>query len=152
MLDKDCYVYEHDYSGGYITKFWPVSSTSQCKAYCDSWVGCDIFEFSTLESNCYLKSWSTLSQRNNDISNIISGPSTCTTYEGKFKPFVGFKRHFLTFTCFHQITNILPPTKKKFTMFFCIQKNQFTGNGIVDKKYLTLKIFPDLKRKLFNIN
>ena len=83
MLDKDCYVYENDYSGNYITKFWPVSSTSQCKAYCDSWVGCDIFEFSTLESNCYLKSWSSLAQRS-DLSNIISGQPTCATYEGKF--------------------------------------------------------------------
>jgi hypothetical protein len=81
MLDKDCFLYGHDYYAAYITKYSPVISTSQCQADCLMLIGCDIFEHSTVENICFLKSWDNVAQ-SSYASDVITGPPTCTPYQG----------------------------------------------------------------------
>ncbi len=81
-MNQACFKYDIDYSGMYLLPKRQQPSISDCQTACQLEPACYIFEYVTTDQNCYLKPFSTIAPATN-YANMISGPPTCSFYQGK---------------------------------------------------------------------
>ena len=79
ISELDCFDHSISYSGVATLLLTNVSSPWNCQAECFSNAECSVFVYETTRRECSLKS-SKMDSTMNEV--IISGPKSCTFYQG----------------------------------------------------------------------